>query len=113
MVNVATFARGGNDKLDRTPAYLGGIGSNGGEAYAAVGREGNVVIADDRDILRHSPAALLEPVDQGDGLHIVMGDDGRGLAQVDRLQPALTQGHLEADSPSLARVFPKELGIES
>src|SRR5687768_11123754 len=103
MVNMAAFAGGGNDKLDRAPADFECIGANGGETYAAVGRKRDIVIAHDRDVLRHSPAALLEPVDQGDGLHIVMGDDGRGLAQVDSLKSALAQSTRKADPPPFAR----------
>src|SRR6516162_8326019 len=64
MGDVPALARRRDDELDRPLPHLCGIGADGGEVDAMMGRERDIVEADHRDVLGHALAAPLELVDR-------------------------------------------------
>ena len=78
MGDVASLAGGADDKLDRAAAHVGGVGAHRGQADAPVGRQRNIVEADDGNVLGDAQAAPFEAVHGGDGQHVVMGGNGGG-----------------------------------
>ena len=71
--------RGTDDQLDGAAAQLT---ASERTVVSRCGMRGerDVVVADDRDVVRHATAAALQPIDGGDRLHVVVGHDRRGAA---------------------------------
>ena len=106
MAHVAAGAGGVEQEFDRTPSHLGGVGTHGRQPDPAMTGNRDIVITNHRNILRNAPAAALQTVDGGYGLHIVVGDEGGGtVVGRNGRKAAAAESVLETDPPALAGVL--------
>ena len=81
--------------------------ADGGERRQRVLREGDVVEADDREILRYMEAFHIGGAENADGGHVIGADDGGGttgeLAQLLKAGDASLEGVVAFDDPLLLK----------